>query len=179
MTFSDVSHQASAEDKNSVNMKIRVGMGYDVHKLVEGRDLWLGGIKLDHKMGLLGHSDADVLIHAICDAILGAANMRDIGYHFPPVKGNEFENIDSKVLLRKTIELVYSKGYVVGNIDATICAERPKMNPHITEMKCVLAKVMSIDEDAISIKATTTEKLGFTGREEGISAYAVVLLEKE
>lgn len=160
-------------------MKIRVGMGFDVHKLVEGRDLWLGGIKMEHSMGLLGHSDADVLIHAICDAILGAANMRDIGYHFPPVKGNEFEDIDSKILLRKTVELVATKGYTIGNIDATICAERPKMNPRIPEMKQVLASVMHIDEDDVSIKATTTEKLGFTGREEGISAYAVVLLEKE
>lgn len=153
-------------------------MGFDVHKLVEGRDLWIGGIKMEHTMGLLGHSDADVLIHAICDAILGAANMRDIGYHFPPKKGNEFENIDSKILLRRTVELVAQKGYSIGNVDATICAERPKMNPRIPEMKQVLAEVMGIDEDDVSIKATTTEKLGFTGREEGISAYAVVLLEK-
>lgn len=159
-------------------MKTRIGFGYDVHKLVEGRDLWLGGIKLEHTHGLLGHSDADVLIHAICDAILGAANMRDIGYHFPPKKGNEFENIDSKILLRKTIDLVAAKGYTIGNIDATICAERPKMNPRIPEMKETLAQVMNIDIDDISIKATTSEKLGFTGREEGISAYAVVLLEK-
>ena len=159
-------------------MKIRIGFGYDVHKLVEGRDLWLGGIKLEHTHGLLGHSDADVLIHAICDAILGAANMRDIGYHFPPKKGNEFENIDSKILLRKTIDIIADKGYTIGNIDATICAERPKMNPRIPEMKEILAKVMDIDIDDISIKATTSEKLGFTGREEGISAYAVVLLER-
>jgi 2-C-methyl-D-erythritol 2,4-cyclodiphosphate synthase len=159
-------------------MKIKIGFGYDVHKLVEGRDLWLGGIKLEHTHGLLGHSDADVLIHAICDAILGAANMRDIGYHFPPKKGNEFENIDSKILLRKTIDLVAAKGYTIGNIDATVCAERPKMNPRIPEMKETLAQVMDIDIDDISIKATTSEKLGFTGREEGISAYAVVLLEK-
>jgi 2-C-methyl-D-erythritol 2,4-cyclodiphosphate synthase len=159
-------------------MKIKIGFGYDVHKLVEGRDLWLGGIKLEHTHGLLGHSDADVLIHAICDAILGAANMRDIGYHFPPKKGNEFENIDSKILLRKTIGLVAAKGYTIGNIDATVCAERPKMNPRIPEMKETLAQVMDIDIDDISIKATTSEKLGFTGREEGISAYAVVLLEK-
>lgn len=159
-------------------MKIRIGFGYDVHKLVEGRDLWLGGIKLEHTHGLLGHSDADVLIHAICDAILGAANMRDIGYHFPPKKGNEFENIDSKILLRKTIDIITDKGYTIGNIDATICAERPKMNPRIPEMKEILAKVMDIDIDDISIKATTSEKLGFTGREEGISAYAVVLLER-
>lgn len=159
-------------------MKIKIGFGYDVHKLVEGRDLWLGGIKLEHTHGLLGHSDADVLIHAICDAILGAANMRDIGYHFPPKKGNEFENIDSKILLHKTIDIVATKGYTIGNIDATICAERPKMNPRIPEMKETLAQVMDIDIDDISIKATTSEKLGFTGREEGISAYAVVLLER-
>ena len=159
-------------------MKTRIGFGYDVHKLVEGRDLWLGGIQLEHTHGLLGHSDADVLIHAICDAILGAANMRDIGYHFPPKKGNEFENIDSKILLRKTIDLVATKGYTIGNIDATVCAERPKMNPRIPEMKETLAQVMNIDIDDISIKATTSEKLGFTGREEGISAYAVVLLER-
>lgn len=157
----------------------RIGMGYDVHQLVEGRELWIGGVKLEHTMGLDGHSDADVLIHAICDALLGAANMRDIGYHFPPIKGNEFENIDSKILLRKTIAIIAQKGYHVGNIDATICAERPKINPHIPEMQTVLSECMGIDEDDVSIKATTTEKLGFTGREEGISAYAVVLLEKE
>jgi 2-C-methyl-D-erythritol 2,4-cyclodiphosphate synthase len=160
-------------------MKIRIGFGYDVHQLVPDRELWLGGIRLDHTLGLLGHSDADVLIHAICDAILGAANMRDIGYHFPPKKGNEFENIDSKILLRKTIELVASKGYSIGNIDATVCAERPKLNLHIPEMQQTLAEVMGIDIDDISIKATTTERLGFTGREEGISAYAVVLLQKD
>lgn len=160
-------------------MKTRIGMGYDVHKLVEGRELWIGGIKLEHTLGLLGHSDADVLIHAICDALLGAANMRDIGYHFPPKKGNEYENIDSKILLKRTVELIATKGYTIGNIDATICAERPKMNPHIPEMQAVLAEVMDIDTDDISIKATTTEKLGFTGREEGISAYAVALIEKE
>lgn len=159
-------------------MKIRVGMGYDVHQLVEGRDLWLGGIKIEHEKGLLGHSDADVLIHAICDAMLGAANMRDIGYHFPPKKGNEFENIDSKVLLKRTNELIATKGYVLGNIDATVCAERPKLNPHVEAMQACLADVLETDVDNISIKATTTEKLGFTGRQEGISAYAVVLLEK-
>ena len=153
-------------------------MGFDVHRLVPERELWLGGIRLEHTLGLLGHSDADVLIHAICDALLGAANMRDIGYHFPPKKGNEFENIDSKILLRKTIDLVATKGYTIGNIDATVCAERPKLNPHIPQMQQTLANVMNIDIDDISIKATTSEKLGFTGREEGISAYAVVLLEK-
>lgn len=157
---------------------IRIGMGYDVHQLVAGRDLWIGGIKLNHTMGLLGHSDADVLIHAICDALLGAANMRDIGYHFPPTPGNEYENIDSKILLRRTVELISTKGYKVGNIDATICAQRPKMNPHIPEMQTVLAQCMNVETDAVSIKATTTEQLGFTGREEGISAYAVALIEK-
>lgn len=158
-------------------MKIRVGMGYDVHQLVEGRELWLGGIKIEHSLGLLGHSDADVLIHAICDALLGAANMRDIGYHFPDTSADTL-NIDSKILLRKVVDLIATKGYHVGNIDATVCAERPKINPHIPAMKTCLANVMGIDEDDISIKATTTEKLGFTGREEGMSAYAVVLIEK-
>ena len=158
-------------------MKIRVGFGFDVHRLVPGRDLWLGGIKLEHEMGLLGHSDADVLIHAICDALLGAANMRDIGYHFPDT-GAEFKDVDSKILLAKTVELIATKGYKVGNIDATICAERPKLKVHIPVMQEVLAKVMNIDVEDISIKATTTEKLGFTGREEGISAYATVLIEK-
>lgn len=157
-------------------MKIRVGLGYDVHQLVEGRDLWLGGIKLEHSKGLLGHSDADVLIHAICDALLGAANLRDIGYHFPDTAG-EYENIDSKILLRRTVELIRTKGYEVGNVDATICAERPKMKARIPEMQTVLAEVMGVEADAVSIKATTTEKLGFTGREEGISAYAVVLIQ--
>ena len=158
-------------------MNIRVGMGFDVHKLVEGRPLWLGGIKIEHTLGLLGHSDADVLIHAICDAILGAANMRDIGYHFPDTAG-EYENIDSKILLRRTVALVRERGYEIGNIDSTICAERPKINPHIPAMQACLAEVMGVDVDCVSIKATTTERLGFTGREEGISAYAVVLLEK-
>ena len=160
-------------------MKIRTGMGYDVHQLVPGRDVWLGGIKFDHNLGLLGHSDADVLIHAICDALLGAANMRDIGYHFPPTKGNEYEDIDSKILLRRTVELIATKGYTISNIDATICAERPKINPRIPEMQSTLASVMGIDPDDISIKATTTEKLGFTGREEGISAYAVALIQRD
>ena len=158
-------------------MKVRIGVGFDVHKLVEGRDLWMGGVKIPHSLGLLGHSDADVLIHAICDAILGAANMRDIGFHFPDTAG-EYKDIDSKILLKKTVALVREKGYEIGNIDATICAERPKMNPHIPEMQRVLSEVMGIDIDDISIKATTTEKLGFTGREEGISAYAVALIEK-
>lgn len=158
-------------------MKVRVGFGFDVHKLVEGRDLWLGGIKIPHSLGLLGHSDADVLIHAICDAILGAANMRDIGFHFPDTS-SETEGMDSKIILRKTIELIATKGYRLVNIDATICAQRPKMNPHIPAMQQCMADVIGTDPDNISIKATTTERLGFTGREEGISAYAVALIEK-
>ena len=152
-------------------------MGFDVHRLVPDRELWLGGIRIPHTMGLLGHSDADVLIHAICDALLGAANMRDIGYHFPDTSA-ETLNVDSKILLAKTIALIASRGYRVGNVDATVCAERPKINPHVPQMKECLAHVMGIDEDDVSIKATTTERLGFTGREEGISAYAVVLIEK-
>lgn len=159
-------------------MKIRVGFGFDVHRLVEGRALWLGGIRIEHERGLLGHSDADVLIHAICDALLGAANMRDIGYHFPDNAG-EFKDIDSKLLLRKTVGLLAAGGYKVGNIDATVCAERPKLKTHIPLMQETLAEVMGIDTDDISIKATTTEKLGFTGREEGLSAYATVLISKE
>ena len=157
-------------------MKIRVGFGFDVHQLVEGRDLWLGGIRLEHSKGLLGHSDADVLIHAICDALLGAANMRDIGYHFPDT-GAEFKNIDSKILLHRTVEIIAQKGYRVGNVDAPVCAERPKLKPQMPAMQQCLAQCMGVDEDAVSIKATTTEKLGFTGREEGISAYATVLIE--
>ena len=148
-------------------MKIRVGFGFDVHKFAENRDLWLGGIRLEHDRGLLGHSDADVLIHAICDALLG------------PDTAGEFKNIDSKILLRRTIDLIATKGYRVGNIDATICAERPKLKAHIPLMQQTLADVMGIDEEDVTIKATTTEKLGFTGREEGVSAYATVLIEKE
>lgn len=158
-------------------MNIRVGFGFDVHRLVEGRGLWLGGIKIEHGKGLLGHSDADVLIHAICDAMLGAANMRDIGWHFPDTSAGT-KDIDSKILLRKTAELIATKGYAVVNVDATVCAERPKINPHVPEMKRCLAGLIGIGEDGVSIKATTTERLGFTGREEGMSAYAVVLIEK-
>lgn len=158
-------------------MKIRVGFGFDVHALVSERELWIGGVKLEHEKGLLGHSDADVLLHAVCDALLGAANMRDIGFHFPDTAG-EYKNIDSKILLARTMELIRSKGYELGNIDATVCAERPKLNPHIPAMKTAMAAAMKVDEDDISIKATTTEKLGFTGREEGISAYATVLITK-
>jgi len=159
-------------------MMIRVGMGYDVHQLVKGRELWLGGIRLEHELGLLGHSDADVLLHAVSDAILGAANMRDIGYHFPDTSA-ETEGMDSKIILRKSIELIATKGYHLVNIDATVCAERPKLNPHIPAMQQCMAEVMGLDADCVSIKATTTEKLGFTGRQEGISAYAVALIAKE
>ena len=156
---------------------MRVGMGYDVHKLTEGRKLILGGVDIPWEKGLLGHSDADVLIHAICDALLGAANMRDIGFHFPDTAG-EFKDVDSKILLKRTVGLIATKGYRVGKIDATICAERPKLKVHIPAIQKKLAEVMGTDADDVSIKATTTEKLGFTGREEGISAYATVLIEK-
>lgn len=155
----------------------RIGMGYDVHKLVEGRKLVLGGIEIPHTVGLLGHSDADVLIHAICDALLGAANMRDIGYHFPDTSDDTL-GMDSKVILKQVVALIATKGYQLVNIDATVCAERPKLNPHIPAMQACLANVMGCDADQVSIKATTTEKLGFTGRQEGISAYAVCLVEK-
>ena len=158
-------------------MKVRVGFGYDVHALVPERDLWLGGVKIEHTMGLQGHSDADVLIHAICDALLGAANMRDIGYHFPDTAG-EYKDIDSKILLFDTMELLRDAGYTLGNIDATVAAERPKLNPPIPDMKRVMADVLQVDVEDISIKATTTEKLGFTGRQEGIAAYATVLIQK-
>jgi len=158
-------------------MKIRVGFGYDVHQLTEGRDLWMGGIKIEHHLGLLGHSDADVLIHAIADAILGAANMRDIGFHFPD-NSDDTLDMDSKVILREVVALIATKGYRVGNIDATVCAEHPKLNPHIPAMQRCMAEIIGCDTDDISIKATTTEHLGFTGREEGISAYATVLIEK-
>ena len=158
-------------------MKIRVGFGFDVHRLVPGRELWLGGIKLEHELGLLGHSDADVLIHAICDALLGAANLRDIGFHFPD-NGVEFKNIDSKILLARTVKLITEKGFTICNLDATVCAERPKLKDKIPDMQKTLAEVMGINEDDVSIKSTTTERLGFTGREEGISAYSTVLIEK-
>lgn len=153
----------------------RIGFGFDVHRLSEGYPLWMGGVRLEHSKGLEGHSDADVLIHAICDALLGAAALRDIGYHFPP-SDPQYKGIDSKILLARVMELVRSQGYELGNIDATIAAEQPKLNPHIPDMQHVLAEVMQVEVSDISLKATTTEKLGFTGREEGISAYAVALL---
>ncbi len=157
-------------------MRIRVGFGYDVHQLAEGKEFWLGGILVPHSHGAVGHSDADVLIHVICDALLGAANLRDIGFHFPDTSA-DYKGIDSKILLRDVLKLVRAKGFEVGNIDSTICLQRPKINPHIPEMKQVLAEVMGIPTDDISIKATTTEKLGFVGREEGVSAYATVLIQ--
>ena len=156
----------------------RVGFGYDVHRLGEGRALWLGGIRIPHSLGLLGHSDADVLIHAICDALLGAANLRDIGYHWPDTSDDTL-GMDSKVILKQTMKLITEKGYRFGNLDATVCAERPKLNPHVPAIKKCLAEVMQTDEDNLSIKATTTERLGFTGREEGISAFATVLIVKD
>jgi 2-C-methyl-D-erythritol 2,4-cyclodiphosphate synthase len=155
----------------------RIGFGYDVHVFAKERELWLGGIRIEHSMGLLGHSDADVLIHAICDGILGAANLRDIGFHFPDTSG-EYKNIDSKILLRKTMLLLRNKGYELGNVDCTVCAEEPKINPHILAMQTCLSEVMEIDLDLISIKATTSEKMGFVGRKEGVAVYATVLIYK-
>jgi len=159
-------------------MKIRVGLGFDVHQLTEGRPMVVGGIEVPHTKGPLGHSDGDTLIHAICDAMLGAANMRDIGYHFPDTSA-DFENIDSKIILRKTVGIIAQKGWRIGNIDSTICLQRPKIKNFIPQMQTVLAEVCGIAVDDISIKATTTEHLGFEGREEGMSAYAVVLIEKD
>ncbi|RPH33631.1 MAG: 2-C-methyl-D-erythritol 2,4-cyclodiphosphate synthase [Bacteroidales bacterium] len=159
-------------------MKIRVGFGYDVHKLEEGYTLWLGGILVEHTKGSVGHSDGDVLIHAICDAMLGAANLRDIGIHFPDTN-QSLKGIDSKVLLKKTLDIVKSKGYQIGNIDSTVCLQKPKIKDIIPVMQKVLANVLEIPVEDISIKATTTENLGFVGKEEGIAAYATVLLEKE
>jgi 2-C-methyl-D-erythritol 2,4-cyclodiphosphate synthase len=154
----------------------RIGLGYDVHALVPDRELWLGGIKVPHTLGLLGHSDADVLIHAICDAMLGAANLKDIGYHFPDTSAN-FKNIDSKILLKECDRLIKEKGYTISNIDSTICAQKPKLKDYIDPMRECLAGVLELDPDQVSVKATTTEKLGFVGKEEGIAAHAVVLLK--
>ena len=158
---------------------MRIGFGYDVHQFSPDRKLWLGGIEVPSDKGLLGHSDADVVIHALCDALLGAAAMRDIGYHFPDTKGNEFEGIDSKILLRRVMEMIRQAGYELGNCDITICAEQPKINPHIPAMQQQLAECMACDPGQVSIKATTTEKLGYTGRGEGIAAYAVALIENK
>ena len=158
---------------------MRIGFGYDVHQFSPNRPLWLGGIIIPSDRGLLGHSDADVLIHALCDALLGAAAMRDIGYHFPDTKGNEYEGIDSKILLRRVMNMLRENGYELENCDITICAQAPKLNPHIPAMVECLADVMSVEVSCINIKATTTEHLGFVGREEGMAAYAVALIEKK
>ncbi len=162
---------------NHMGFHIRTGFGYDVHQLREGLDFWLGGIKIPHTHGALGHSDADVLIHVLCDALLGAANLRDIGYHFSD-KDPKYKGIDSKILLREVMQLIREKGYEVGNIDSTVCLQEPKVNPHIPAMKTCLAEVMGIPEDDVSIKATTTEQLGFVGKKEGVAAYATVLIYK-
>ncbi len=158
-------------------MQFRTGLGFDVHRLEHGRDFWLGGIKIPHPRGAVGHSDADVLIHAICDSLFGAAGLSDIGHYFPDTS-EEFKGIDSKLLLKRTLELITEKGFVIGNIDSTICLEKPKIAPFIPDMKKILGEVLSIKEDQLSIKATTMERLGFIGREEGVSAFATALLYK-
>ncbi|MDP4630337.1 MAG: hypothetical protein RLZZ91_1464 [Bacteroidota bacterium] len=159
-------------------MKIRVGFGYDVHQLTENRELWLGGVQIPHDKGALGHSDADVLLHAICDALLGAAGKRDIGFYFPDTS-SEFKNIDSKILLQRTIQVLKDDGWKVGNIDSTLCMERPKIMSFVPEMKKVISSICEIEEEDVSIKATTSEKMGFVGREEGVNAYAVTLIQKD
>lgn len=159
------------------NNSMRIGFGFDVHQFSPDRKLWLGGIEVPCERGLLGHSDADVVIHALCDALLGAAAMRDIGYHFPDTKGNEYEGIDSKILLRRVIAMLREAGYELGNCDITICAQAPKLNPYIDAMQACLADVMGVQPNQVSLKATTTEHLGFVGREEGIAAYAVALIQ--
>ena len=156
-------------------MNIRIGSGIDFHQLVEGRDLWIGGIKIPHTKGALGHSDADVLLHAICDALLGALGLGDIGTHFPD-NDNAYKNIDSKILLKRTYDLITAKGYHIINIDSSLCLEEPKIKPHVQAMQACIAEILNIAVDAISIKATTTEKMGFVGREEGLVAYATCLL---
>jgi 2-C-methyl-D-erythritol 2,4-cyclodiphosphate synthase len=156
-------------------MRIRVGQGVDVHRLAEGHDLWLGGIQIPHVKGAVGHSDADVLIHAICDALLGAAGMKDIGYHFPDTS-SEFKGIDSKILLKRVVELITAEGWKVNNVDSTLILEKPKIKPHVDEMKRVLANILGIEENALSIKATTNETMGYVGREEGVLAFASALI---
>ena len=155
---------------------MRIGYGYDVHQFAPDRKLWLGGIEVPADKGLLGHSDADVAIHALCDALLGAAAMRDLGYHFPDTKGNEYEGIDSKILLRRVMEMIRKAGYELGNCDLTICAQAPKLSPYIEDMRKCLSETMRVDISQVSVKATTTEHLGFVGRKEGIAAHAVVLI---
>ena len=159
-------------------MSYRIGSGVDFHQLAEGRELWIGGVCIPHHKGSLGHSDADVLLHAICDALLGALCLGDIGYHFPDTN-QEYKNIDSKILLQKTFDLISSKGYTIVNIDSTLCLQAPKIAPYIQSMQIAIAQILSIETSDISIKATTTEKMGFVGREEGLVAYATVLLCKE
>ena len=156
-------------------MSYRIGSGVDYHRLIEGRDLWIGGIKIPHSKGALGHSDADVLLHAICDAILGALALGDIGYHFPDTD-TAYKNIDSKILLKNCIDLIDSKGYKVINIDSTLCLQAPKINPYVVQMQQIIASIANVTANDVSIKATTTEQLGFVGREEGLKAYASVLL---
>jgi len=157
---------------------IRVGMGFDVHRFAEGRMLWLGGVQIKHEKGLLGHSDADVIIHALCDALLGAAGLRDIGFHFPDTD-DAYKDVDSKILLKETMELLRSKSYELGNADITVCAETPRLNPYIPAMITCLSETMQVTQDSVSIKATTSEKMGYIGREEGIAAYATVLIYKK
>jgi 2-C-methyl-D-erythritol 2,4-cyclodiphosphate synthase len=164
------------EKKNST-MKLKVGMGFDVHQLEEGKDFFLGGVKLPASKGAVGHSDADVLIHAICDALLGAANLGDIGLHFSNYDPR-WKGMDSKFFLKRVTTMLQEKGWKIGNVDCTVCLEKPKINPHVSEMKKVLSVLMNITEDDISIKATTTEKLGYVGRQEGVNAYAVALISK-
>ena len=159
-------------------MKIHIGQGYDVHQLASGRPFVLGGVKIEHPVGMVAHSDGDVLLHSICDALLGAAGLRDIGYHFPD-NSDEFKNIDSRILLRKTRELLVSKGWEIGNIDATICLQRPKLLPHIPQMCTNIADDLKINIEDVSVKATTTERLGFVGREEGVAVFAVALIQKK
>ncbi len=159
-------------------MNIRTGLGYDVHRLVEGRELWLCGVKIEHTLGLLGHSDADVALHALCDALLGAAALRDIGYYFPDTDP-AYKGADSKILLARVVELLADKGFRVGNVDITICAEAPKINPHIPLMRQIVAPLLGVTPDEVGIKATTTEKLGFTGRGEGMAAMATCLIFKD
>jgi 2-C-methyl-D-erythritol 2,4-cyclodiphosphate synthase len=159
-------------------MTMRIGFGIDFHQLVEGRDFWLGGVKIPHEKGALGHSDADVLLHAICDAMLGAACLGDIGVHFPDTSA-EFKNIDSKILLKRSYELIQKEGYTINNIDSTLCLEKPKIKPYVALMQQTIADILLIEINAVSIKATTTEKMGFVGREEGVVAYATILLSRQ
>jgi 2-C-methyl-D-erythritol 2,4-cyclodiphosphate synthase len=158
-------------------MSYRIGSGVDFHQLTEGRDLWIGGVKIPHHKGSLGHSDADVLLHAICDAMLGALSLGDIGIHFPNTSA-EFKDIDSKILLRKSFSLISDEGYRVINVDSSVCLEVPKIKPHVAEMRKIIASILDITEKDVSIKATTTEQMGFVGREEGLQAFATVLLQK-